>query len=252
MSHSGRKATKALVIGATSAIATQVIRLLAERGFELFLTGRNQARLEATAADAQTRGAPQVAWHLLDALDYKSHNEVLDEAWNTLGTVDLVLLAHGSLSDQDLCQQQTELLRRELEINGVSTTVLMEEITRRLEPQGTGTIAVISSVAGDRGRQSNYVYGAAKALVTAYASGLRNRLFRSGINVLTIKPGFVDTPMTAAFPKGPLWVTPEKVAHDIVRAFDKGKHVIYTPWYWRFIMGAIKTLPETLFIRLRL
>jgi short-subunit dehydrogenase len=118
--------------------------------------------------------------------------------------------------------------------------------------QRRGVIAVISSVAGDRGRQSNYVYGAAKAAVTAFASGLRQKLFPRGVRVLTIKPGFVDTPMTAAFPKGILWASPQRVARDIVRAMDGGRAVLYTPWFWRPIMAVINSIPEAIFCRLRL
>ncbi|HXC65533.1 MAG TPA: SDR family NAD(P)-dependent oxidoreductase, partial [bacterium] len=122
----------------------------------------------------------------------------------------------------------------------------------RFEAQGRGCLAVISSVAGDRGRQSNYVYGTAKATVTAFLSGLRNRLFRSGVQVLTIKPGMVDTPMTAALKKGPLFASADTVAAGIVRAVDKRRDVVYVPGYWRLVMGVIKALPEGVFKRLKL
>jgi short-subunit dehydrogenase len=125
-------------------------------------------------------------------------------------------------------------------------------LANQFEDQGHGVIAVISSVAGDRGRQSNYVYGAAKAAVTAFTSGLRQRLYPKGVRVVTIKPGFVSTPMTAAFKKGALWATPDKVAADIVRAMAGGTAVIYTPWFWRPIMWIIRCVPETIFRRLKL
>jgi decaprenylphospho-beta-D-erythro-pentofuranosid-2-ulose 2-reductase len=120
------------------------------------------------------------------------------------------------------------------------------------EQQKSGTLAVISSVAGDRGRQSNYVYGAAKGMVNIFAQGLRNRLFKSGVNVLTIKPGFVDTPMTAGFRKGFLWATPERVARDIVKAIAGRESEVYTPVFWRALMIPIRLLPEWLFKRLSL
>jgi short-subunit dehydrogenase len=126
-------------------------------------------------------------------------------------------------------------------------------LSNRFEAQGSGVIAIISSVAGDRGRQSNYVYGSAKAAVSAFASGLRQRLYPKGVRVVTVKPGFVDTPMTAAIKrKGALWATPDRVARDIVRAMDRGTPVIYTPWFWRIIMFVIRSVPETVFRRLRL
>ena len=129
---------------------------------------------------------------------------------------------------------------------------LCTELANRFEAQGRGVIAVISSVAGDRGRQSNYVYGTAKAAVTAFTSGLRQRLYPKGVRVVTIKPGFVSTPMTTAFKKGALWATPASVAADIVRAMDHGTAVIYTPWFWRPIMWIIRSVPETVFRRLKL
>jgi decaprenylphospho-beta-D-erythro-pentofuranosid-2-ulose 2-reductase len=115
-----------------------------------------------------------------------------------------------------------------------------------------GTIAVISSVAGDRGRGSNYVYGSAKALVTAFLSGLRQRLVKCGVTVVTIKPGFVDSPMTAAFAKGPLWARPERIAAGIVRAIDRHSGTVYLPGFWRPIMWVIRTIPERVFLRLSL
>src|ERR1700690_3871484 len=129
---------------------------------------------------------------------------------------------------------------------------LCTQLANQFETQGHGVIALISSVAGDRGRQSNYVYGAAKAAVTAFASGLRQRLYRKGVAVITIKPGFVSTPMTAAFAKNALWASPARVARDIVRAIERGTPVVYTPWFWRIIMTLICAVPERVFRRLRL
>ena len=131
-----------------------------------------------------------------------------------------------------------------------SPALRREQLTRlapHFETQGEGCIAVIGSVAGDRGRQSNYVYGTAKGALSIFLQGLRNRLHKSGVQVLTIKPGFVDTPMTAAFPKGPLWATPEKVAQDIDKAIEKKKDVLYTPGFWMLIMQIIKSVPEKIF-----
>jgi short-subunit dehydrogenase len=125
-------------------------------------------------------------------------------------------------------------------------------LANRFEAQRSGSIAVISSVAGDRGRQSNYVYGAAKGAVTLLLQGLRNRLSKSGVQVLTIKPGFVDTPMTAEFKKGALWAKPDDIAHGIVSAIDRRRDVVYLPGFWRLIMLIIRHIPEPIFKRMSL
>jgi short-subunit dehydrogenase len=163
-----------------------------------------------------------------------------------------VLIAHGTLSDQKACEGSVELTLREINTNALSVVALLTLIANRLAQRRAGTIAVISSVAGDRGRGSNYVYGSAKALVTAFLSGLRQRLGKCGVNVVTIKPGFVDTPMTAAFDKGMLWAQPERIAHGIVRALDRNSSTVYLPGFWRPIMLVIRAIPESLFLRLSL
>ncbi len=174
------------------------------------------------------------------------------EATARLGGLDGALIAHGTLSDQRACEQSVELLRAEFDVNALCVMALCTELANQFEAQRDGVIALISSVAGDRGRQSNYVYGAAKAAVNAFASGLRQRLYSKGVAVITIKPGFVSTPMTAAFPKNALWAQPASVARDIVRAIDRRVPVLYTPWFWRPIMALIRAVPEPIFRRLRL
>jgi len=243
---------KVLIIGATSAIAEATARILAARGDGLYLVARNQARLSAVAADLAVRGSPRVSSEVLDANDLAGHEAMLARAEAFLGGYDTVLIAHGTLSDQKACEQSVELALREINTNGLSVVALLTRVAARLEQQRAGTIAVISSVAGDRGRASNYVYGSAKALVTAYLSGLRQRLAKVGVNVVTIKPGFVDTPMTAAFPKGPLWARPEAVAAGIVRAIDRRKNTVYLPGFWLPIMLVIRAIPERVFLRLSL
>jgi short-subunit dehydrogenase len=142
-------------------------------------------------------------------------------------------------------------LRYIFDVNAISAMQVMDEAATLFEQQGYGHIVAIGSVAGDRGRATNYAYGTAKGALEIFISGLRQRLHKSGVKVLLVKPGFVDTPMTAAFEKGPLWATPERVARDIVRAMEKGKSVIYTPWWWRWIMLVIRHIPEPIFVRLR-
>ncbi|WP_178863763.1 SDR family oxidoreductase [Thiomicrorhabdus cannonii] len=241
-----------LVIGATSAIAEQTIRLYAQQGARLYLVARDVEKLETIAADARVRGAADVKIQTLDVNDFATHETVIEQAFATLGQIDVVLMAHGTLPDQAACEQSVELTLKELNTNALSTISLLTLCANRLQTQGSGTLAVISSVAGDRGRQSNYVYGAAKGMVSIFLQGLRNRLFAHGVNVLDIKPGFVDTPMTAAFKKGPLWAKPQQIAQSIVTAVEKGKHTLYTPFFWRWIMLIIRNIPETIFKRLKL
>jgi short-subunit dehydrogenase len=241
-----------LIVGATSAIAEATARLFASRGDAIFLTGRSESRLQAIAADLKVRGAALAEAHVLEARAMDRYPAMLQAATEQLGGLDAALIAHGTLSDQLACQSSVELLREEFDINAISVMALCTLLAEQFQSQGHGVIAVISSVAGDRGRQSNYVYGAAKAAVTAFTSGLRQRLYPRGVRVVTIKPGFVSTPMTAAFKKGALWATPAKVAADIARAMDRGTPVLYTPWFWRPIMWVIRSVPETVFRRLRL
>jgi short-subunit dehydrogenase len=241
-----------LIMGATSAIAEAAARRFASRGDSLFLVGRNAQRLQAVADDLMVRGAHAAYAYVLDARDIERYPIMLDAAAERMGGIDAALIAHGTLSDQFACQSSIEQLLQEFTTNALSYIALCTQLANRFEAQNQGVIAVISSVAGDRGRQSNYVYGAAKAAVTSFTSGLRQRLYSKGVRVVTIKPGFVDTPMTAAFKKGALWASPEAVATSIVRAIDRGTPVIYTPGFWRAIMWIIRTIPEHVFRRLKL
>jgi decaprenylphospho-beta-D-erythro-pentofuranosid-2-ulose 2-reductase len=244
---------KILVMGAGSAIAEATARIFAQRGDALFLVGRKADVLESMSADLRVRGARAAGMQVLDANDFAGHEAMLNVAESALGGLDVVLIAHGTLSDQKACEGSVEQTLHELNTNGVSVVALLTRVAARFEQRKAGTIVVISSVAGDRGRQSNYVYGSAKALVTTFTSGLRQRLFPSGVSVITIKPGFVDTPMTAAFPKGALWAKPLQIANGIVSAVDRGSGtVLYLPWFWRLIMFIIRSIPESVFRKLKL
>lgn len=241
---------KVMIIGATSAIAEAVARLYAARASTIFLVGRNATRLEAIAADLRVRGAHQVDAYALDLNDLAGHAAMLDAAWAASGGIDTVLIAHGTLPDQAACDQSVELAMREFITNGTSTIALCTALAQRLS--AGSNLAVISSVAGDRGRASNYLYGSAKAAVTAFLSGQGQRLRKLGINVLTIKPGFVDTPMTQAFKKGALWASADKVAQGVVRASDRRRAVAYLPGFWWAIMMVIKNIPEFVFRKISL
>ncbi|HSP30760.1 MAG TPA: SDR family oxidoreductase [Halomonas sp.] len=243
---------KILIVGGTSAIATACARRWADQGADFFLVGRTSEKLEQVADDLAARGAT-VHTHVLDLNRFDQHSAMLDACYAALGQVDIALIAHGTLPVQNACEQDAQVAIKEFTNNSMSVIALLTELANRIEPQESGCIAVISSVAGDRGRPSNYLYGAAKGAVTDFCSGLRGRLFKSGVHVLTIKPGFVDTPMTQglALPKL-LLVTPEKVAQDIVRAVEKRRDTLYTPWFWRFIMLIINHIPGSIFKRLDL
>ncbi len=243
---------KVMIVGATSAIATATARRYAARGARLYLLARDAERLALLARDLEVRGAAVVHTAISDLGVAFDADAIIASAQRALEGLDLAVIAHGVLPDQKACEQDVTQLRAVFEINTLSTLALLTPIANLMQAQRSGSIAVLSSVAGDRGRQSNYVYGASKAALDAFLSGLRNRLAKNGVQVLTIKPGFVDTPMTAAFKKGPLWATPEAIADGIVHAVDKKRDVVYLPWFWRGIMMVIRAIPERVFKRLSL
>lgn len=243
---------KIFIIGATSAIAQAVARRYASAGASLFLTGRDAGRLQVIADDLKVRGAAAVHSQVLDINDDAGQQQAVEAAWLALGQVDVVLVAHGTLPDQAACENSAAVAVAEFNTNATATIGLLTRIAPRMQAQGQGSIAVISSVAGDRGRASNYLYGSAKAAVSAFLSGLRQRLSREGVNVLTIKPGFVDTPMTEQFKKGVLWASADQVAAGIVGAIEKRRSVAYLPWFWSAIMLVIRSIPETIFRRIKL
>jgi decaprenylphospho-beta-D-erythro-pentofuranosid-2-ulose 2-reductase len=242
-----------LILGATSAIAQSVARLYAESGARMFLVARDPSRLDSVADDLRVRGAIAVDCLAADLTEHDRHPEIVAAAFDALSGLDTVLVAHGVLPDQASCQESVADTLVSIDINFLSVVSLLTPIANRLEESKRGTIAVISSVAGDRGRQSNYIYGAAKSGLDAFLQGLRNRLNKADVNVLTIKPGFVDTPMTAHIPeRGLLWAQPEDIAEGIVHAIDKQKDVIYLPRFWALIMLIIRSIPERIFKKLSL
>lgn len=245
---------KLLALGASSAIAHETLKHFAADGAEFYLVGRNPEKLAAVAADLEARGAKAVHHQALDLNLLEQHNDLIHSAIAALGQLDAVLIAHGSLGDQEASQQSVPLTLQEINTNFLSSVSLLTILANYFEAQRRGVIAVISSVAGDRGRANNYVYGAAMAGKTAFLSGLRGRLAKADVHVLTIKPGRVDTPMTAPLnlKKGPTLADPATVGKNIYQAMRNEKDVIYTPWFWRYIMMIIRALPESLFKRLSL
>lgn len=241
-----------LIIGATSGIAEAVARRYAEQGAGLFIVARNKDKLQAISTDLIARGAKEVQTFVMDANDSDLIPKVLDAAWQAFGNIDVALVAHGTLPDQQRTETDISYAIAEFRTNAESAIAYLAGLAQRFEPQGKGVIAVIGSVAGDRGRASNYLYGAAKAAIDTYASGLRAKLFNSGVHVLTIKPGFVATSMTADLnlPEK-LTATPKSVARDIQVAISKRKDALYTPWFWNWIMLIIRWIPAVIFKRMK-
>jgi short-subunit dehydrogenase len=238
------------VFGATSGIASAVARRLAEAGARLVLVGRDAAALDAMADDLRVRGAGEVAVRIADFAATARLPDVAEAAWEALGGLDLALLAYGTLPDQAEAEADPRIAEAALLLNFVSPCLLCGLLAARFERSGSGALAVVTSVAGDRGRRSNYVYGAAKGGLQRFVEGLRHRLHGKGLAVLDIRPGFVSTRMTAHLPRGgPLWAEPDRVARDIVRATETGRAVLYTPWFWGGIMALVRGLPRPLFHR---
>lgn len=242
---------KVLIIGATSAIARATARIYAQQGCSLHLIARREDQLEAMSSDLLVRGASAVSNSLLDLNKFAQHEKTLAEAFSELGGVDIALICHGSLPDQEKIEKDFKQAQKEINTNGISVISLLTVLAQKFIEQQQGTIAVITSVAGDRGRQPNFVYGAAKSLVSTYLQGLRGKLLAHKVHIVDIKPGLVDSPMTAQFPKGPLWSSPERVAQKIVKSIRRGSHTVYAPGYWRVIMFVVSAIPEFVFKRLK-
>jgi short-subunit dehydrogenase len=242
--------TRVAVFGATSAIAQALARRYAAERGDFFLVARNRERLDAVAADLRVRGAHAIETTIADLADTDLHADLVDKARRTLGAIDVVVVAHGTLADQETCVRDAKLALAEIHNNFVSHASLLTHAANALEAQGSGALVVLGSVAGDRGRRANYVYGSAKAGLGAFTEGLRHRLGLRGVSVVLVKPGPVDTPMTSQLKRGALWSTPERVADDIKNGVARNEPVVYTPWYWRWIMRIIRALPDAIFKRL--
>ncbi|MCA8336441.1 SDR family oxidoreductase [Burkholderia multivorans] len=246
---------KILIVGATSGIAAACARIWAGQGAQLFLVARNAERLQQVADDLQVRGATLAATYALDINELGQPHAAMLEACRRAfdGPPDTVLIAPGTLPDQAQCQADPAVAVREFNTNATSVIALLTSIANMLEAAQSGTIAVIGSVAGDRGRPSNYLYGSAKAALATFCEGLRARLYKVSVHLVTIKPGFVATAMTAGLQlPGPLVASPDKVAKDIVHAIEQKKNVLYTPFFWSLIMLVIRSVPQFVFKRLSL
>jgi short-subunit dehydrogenase len=242
---------KIVILGATSEIAQQVQRIFAREGKSLCLVARSAERLDAVAADLRVRGAKEIITFTADLADISQHAELVGFIQRSFIDIDCVLLAYGIMQDQLACSHSVEMSIREWQTNFVSAAALLTRFAEILERRGSGCIAAISSVAGDRGRRSNYVYGSAKGALSLFMQGLRSRLQKCGVRVLTIKPGPVKTPMTNQMKNNRAFADPAIVAKNIRRALERGStDILYTPWQWRYIMAIVRIIPEVVFKKL--
>lgn len=241
-----------LVLGATSAIAQAVMRQLTNPQTKFFLVGRSDSRLKTIAQDLTVRGAKQVETLTIDLADVDTSEKLVKSVQAFSSVIDHVFVAYGALGNHVASIDQPAEALSILTANFTSVVGHLTALTPLLRTQRSGAITVLSSVAGDRGRQSNYFYGAAKGGLSIFLQGLRNYLQPFGVRVVTIKAGFVDTPMTVDFKKGPLWSTPERMAGPIISAMEGLNQEVYIPGFWRMIMIIIRAIPERVFIRLKL
>ena len=242
---------KILVLGATSGIAEATCRIWAAQGHSLFLVARNPEKLAAVAADLRVRGASYVDTAVADLDDTDQHPALLAHAINSLTGMDIAYLAHGVLGDQSQAEQDFNTAAHILHTNFMAPVSLLTWLANFCVQRHSGTLAVLSSVAGDRGRKSNYVYGSSKAGLSAFLGGLRNRVDREGVTVLTIKPGPVKTAMTASMDQKKM-ADVDQVAQTIVKAIAAKKDTLYVPFLWQPIMCIIRHIPERIFKELNL
>lgn len=243
-----------LILGVTSAIARALAAEFARQGHDLIVAARDKAETEAIASDLALRYRVKATAKPFEAEDFNSHPAFIEECiGDAAGALEGLVLGFGFMDEQAVAQKNFETAKRTVDVNLSATMSICERIAPHFEHIRHGFIAGISSVAGDRGRQTNYIYGAAKAGMSTYLQGLRNRLHASGVRVITIKPGFVDTKMTWGLPlPGPLVATPERAAREIYVAITGKKDVAYVPWFWRYIILIIRSIPEWQFKKMKL
>jgi decaprenylphospho-beta-D-erythro-pentofuranosid-2-ulose 2-reductase len=243
---------KILVLGATSGIAEATCRIWAAQGASLFLVARNAEKLAAVAADLKTRGASYIDTAVADLDETEQHPALLAHAINSLTGMDIAYLAYGILGDQTHAEQDFNSAAQIIHTNFMAPVSLLTWLANFCVQRHAGTIAVLSSVAGDRGRKSNYAYGSSKAGLSAFLDGLRNRIDREGVTVLSVKPGPTKTAMTAGMPNSEKFADVDSVAESIVSAINKRKDTLYVPFQWRPIMFIIRNIPERIFKKLNL
>ena len=242
-----------LILGGTSTIARAISAEFAAHGYDLLLTGRDCQELQTVTADLQIRYRVRATAYAFDALLFDTHSATLETILADAGdALEGAVICFGYLGDQLKAQSDLTEAKHILDVNFTSCVSVLNILANYFEKRRAGFLCALSSVAGDRGRQSNYIYGAAKAGLSAYLQGLNHRLFRANVCVLTVKPGFVDTRMTFARQGLFMMASPEKIASGVYRAVTRRKDLVYLPWYWRPIMLVIRCIPNRLFKRSRL
>ncbi len=240
-----------MIFGATSGIAIEFARLFASRRTRFTLVGRDEEKLKDLSDDLYTRGTKDVSVVRYPLESLEGNYEATRSIIRQTEAPDTVLIAHGILGENDQLMKSAPEMEQLMKVNILSPVGILMALGDAMGEKGRGTIAVISSVAGDRGRASNFAYGSTKAAITAFVSGYRARLAAKGVHVMTVKPGMVATAMTDHLPRSPLMADPKRVAKDIFQGLVKRKTVIYTPSFWRWIMLVIRCIPESIFMKLK-
>lgn len=237
-----------LILGAGSSIAKYTAQAFAKKGHPLYLAGRDLEELKRTASDLHIRFNVDVKTGYFDALKIDEHELFLQQAVKELGGIEGVLVAFGEYP-----KGKKDFLEENLifQTNFIGACSILHHCANYFAVQESGFIIGISSVAGDRGKRSNYPYCAAKSGLNTYLQGLRQRLASHGIRVVTIKPGYVDTPMSFGLPRVFLNSSPQEVGEKIARSVERGQEIVYLPWFWRYIIGAINLIPEKIYKRLK-
>ncbi len=241
-----------LILGATSRVARELAHRYAEAGLAVAVAARDVDEARRITADLAIRREVPAQAYAFDATDFDSHAPLLDAVEDALGPIEVAVVAFGDMGDQEAAQDDFAAARKVIDVNYTGAASICEALAGRMQPRGRGAIIGISSVAGDRGRQSNYFYGSAKGAFTLYLGGLRNRLHGHGVTVLTVRLGFVDTRMTYGMQTGIPIADPAAISRQIVDAVERGADDIYLPRFWRGIMGVIRVIPEKVFKRLSL
>lgn len=242
----------ALILGATSPIARATAVAYAKAGYDVFVAARDADEAADIAADLHIRHRVRVGSGAFDAVELDAHKAFVDRVEEELGDIEVAVLAFGDMGDQEESTSDPAAARRVIDVNYTGAVSICEALAGAMEPRGRGAIVGISSVAGDRGRASNYIYGSAKGALTLYLSGLRNRLHKAGVQVMTVKLGFVDTRMTFGMRSAIPVASPETVGMQIRDAQLRGEDVAYLPRFWGGIMRVIRAIPEPIFKRLSL
>lgn len=243
---------RVLILGATSGIAQSVSRCFAAEHAKLFLVARDPEKLKTVTDDLNVRGAADVRTCEADLSDDSSFHLIISKSLAAWGGLDAALIAHGTLPNQKSVENDPALLRNAIEVNYFSAVSLSMQLGKAFEDQRSGVLAIIGSVAGDRARRSNYVYGSAKAGLATFVAGLRLRLATANVHVVLIKPGWISTPMTAHLSQNFLFASAEQAGREIYKAMISPRAVVYCPRYWKWIMAVIRLIPESVFVKLNL